>query len=139
LNTKNDNPKVFILEDDENQRKFTKLILENKFNFTVMEADNGKDGLEILSREIPSLIILDLMMPEMNGRDFLKTIRMSEETKNIPVIVCTCVADKNVVMEMVNEGISEYLVKPVNPPKLINKINEVLKKLEDHNLVKDTN
>jgi DNA-binding response OmpR family regulator len=134
--TENNDQKVLIIEDDENLRKFIKLVLENKFNFTVLEAINGREGLEILKNVQPLFIILDLMMTEINGREFLEIIRKKEETKNIPVLVCTCIADRNVVMDLVKIGITDYMVKPINPAQLTNKINEFLKIQKEKILIK---
>jgi DNA-binding response OmpR family regulator len=136
LSEENSNLKVLIVEDDENLRKFMKLIIENKYNFPILEASDGKSAMEILSKEIPFLILLDLMLPEISGIQLLEEIRKKDEIKNVPVIVCTSVSDRNVVIDLVRLGITEYLLKPITPAQLVNKINELLTAIEDRKLTK---
>ena len=135
--------KVLVVEDDLQLRKFMKLILENKFQFKVFEAENGKIGMEVVEKEKPNLILLDLMMPEVTGSEFLANIRQKDEFKDISVIVCSAVSDKKVISELVRYGISDFILKPVTPTQLTNKIGEFLKKyqakLESEAIMKGVN
>ncbi len=82
-------PRVAIVEDTAEARRLIRRILQSQGNFTIMEASNGREGLEMIQRELPDLIILDLMMPEMDGFAVLDTLRSKQETAAIPVIVAT--------------------------------------------------
>ena len=82
-------PRVAIIEDTVEARRLIRRILQSQGNFTIMEAENGKAGLEMVQRELPDLIILDLMMPEMDGFSVLEALRANQETATIPVIVAT--------------------------------------------------
>ena len=82
-------PKVAIVEDTPEARRLIRRILQSQGNFTILEAVNGREGLEMIQKELPDLIILDLMMPEMNGFTVLEALRSKPETAAIPVIVAT--------------------------------------------------
>lgn len=82
-------PKIAIVEDTPEARRLIRRILQSQGNFTIIEATNGREGLEMIQRELPDLIILDLMMPEMDGFSVLEALRSKPETAAIPVIVAT--------------------------------------------------
>ncbi len=82
-------PKIVIVEDTAEARRLIRRILQSQGNFTIMEAVNGREGLELIQRELPDLIILDLMMPEMDGFTVIESLRANPETAIIPVIVAT--------------------------------------------------
>ncbi|HNK62777.1 MAG TPA: pyridoxal-phosphate dependent enzyme, partial [Anaerolineales bacterium] len=82
-------PKIVIVEDTTEARRLIRRILQSQGNFTIMEAANGREGLELILHELPDLIILDLMMPEMNGFTVIEALRANPETAAIPVIVAT--------------------------------------------------
>jgi threonine synthase len=82
-------PRVAIIDDASEARILTRRILQSQGDFTIFEADNGRDGLELCRREQPDLIILDLMMPEMDGFAVLDGLRADRSTSSIPVIVAT--------------------------------------------------
>ncbi len=82
-------PCVALIEDTSEARRLIRRILQSQGNFTILEATNGRDGLEMIQRELPDLIILDLMMPEMDGFAVLEALRANQETATIPVIVAT--------------------------------------------------
>lgn len=82
-------PRVAIVEDSAESRRLIRRILQSQGNFTIYEASDGKEGLKIITRERPNLIILDLMMPELDGFSVLDALKARPETANIPVIVVT--------------------------------------------------
>jgi threonine synthase len=82
-------PRVAIVDDLADARRLIRRILQSQGNFTIYEATNGKDGLDLIRRELPDLIILDLMMPEMDGFAVMDALKADQETANIPVIVAT--------------------------------------------------
>jgi threonine synthase len=82
-------PRIAIVDDTVEARRLIRRILQSQGNFTILEAANGKEGLELIQRELPDLIILDLMMPEMDGFSVMDVLRSRPETANIPVIVAT--------------------------------------------------
>jgi threonine synthase len=82
-------PKVAIVEDTLEARRLIRRILQSQGNFTILEAENGREGLDLIQRELPDLVILDLMMPEMDGFSVIESLRANPETATIPVIVAT--------------------------------------------------
>jgi threonine synthase len=82
-------PKIVIVEDTAEARRLIRRILQSQGNFTILEATNGREGLDLIRRELPDLIIIDLMMPEMDGFTVIEALRSQQETAAIPVIVAT--------------------------------------------------
>ncbi len=82
-------PRVAIIDDTMEARRLIRRILQSQGNYTIFEATSGQEGLAIIQRELPDLIILDLMMPEMDGFAVLDVLRSNPDTANIPVIVAT--------------------------------------------------
>lgn len=82
-------PKIVIVEDTGEARRLIRRILQSQGNFTILEAENGRAGLELIQKEQPDLIVLDLMMPEMDGFTVIEALRSKQETATIPVIVAT--------------------------------------------------
>ena len=106
----NKKKKIIIIEDD----KFLLKAYEIKFkqsDFDVILATDGISGFELAEKEKPSLIILDLMLPRMNGFEFLKKIKSDEKLKNIPVIVVSNLGQKNDCEKAIKLGAKEFLIK----------------------------
>ena len=106
----NKKKKIIIIEDD----KFLLKAYEIKFkqsDFDVILATDGISGFELAEKEKPSLIILDLMLPRMNGFEFLKKIKSDEKLKNIPVIVVSNLGQKNDSERAIKLGAKEFLIK----------------------------
>ncbi|HEX2696903.1 MAG TPA: pyridoxal-phosphate dependent enzyme, partial [Anaerolineales bacterium] len=82
-------PRVAIVDDTAEARRLIRRILQSQGDFKIFEATNGKEGLELIRREMPDLVILDLMMPELDGFGVMDALKADQETANIPVIVAT--------------------------------------------------
>ncbi len=82
-------PRVAIVDDTQEARRLIRRILQSQGDFTILEATNGKEGLDLIQRELPDLVILDLMMPEMDGFAVMDALRANPKTSEIPVIVAT--------------------------------------------------
>ncbi|MGC8856873.1 MAG: pyridoxal-phosphate dependent enzyme [Anaerolineae bacterium] len=82
-------PHVAVIDDSPEARRLIRRILQSQGNYQISEASNGKEGLDLIFREMPDLIILDLMMPEMDGFAVMDALRSNPETASIPVIVAT--------------------------------------------------
>lgn len=100
--------KILIVEDEADIRKpiVNKL---RRFNYTVLEAVNGIEGLEIYKKENPDLVLLDIVMPEMDGLEMLKQLRAFD--KNAQVLILTNMSDRNKLAEAVELEAVEYLIK----------------------------
>lgn len=102
--------KVLIVEDDDFLRSLAVTKLE-KEGFSVLMAADGQTGLATATAEIPDLIILDLMLPVMSGFDVLKTLKATDATKNIKVIVFSNLGEDSDIKTCLDMGANDYLVK----------------------------
>jgi CheY-like chemotaxis protein len=125
--------KALIIEDDDTVRAIIKRILVNKFNITPLEAVNGKEGLNILKNNIPDIIFLDNMMPVMDGLNFLRNLRKEEKYNDIQILVVTANDDSDVVREMIQMGISDYILKPIDTELTIKRIKTAIDRINSRN------
>ncbi len=116
-------PTILIIDDSSFQRTIIKKTLKNE-SYTCIEADNGRFGLEMAERESPDVIIVDLLMPDMDGIEFLKAIR--EKAITIPVIVLTSDIQDTTRDLCLKLGARSFLNKPLRTDDLIPAIRKVL-------------
>ena len=126
--------KILIVDDEAMNRDLLKVFL-GTLGFETVDAENGKTALEILEKEKPDLIILDLNMPVMDGFQVLKKVKYNIETKMIPVIVVTALGDEENHLKALELGADDFLTKPFNIHFLKARLNSLLsiKKLYDLN------
>jgi len=93
----------------------------------VYEADNGRSALDILAEEKVGLVISDWLMPDMDGLQLLRTIRNDAPLKHIPFLMMTLLDQKDKVVEAVQAGVTDYLVKPLNFEIFSDKVKRILK------------
>ncbi len=130
--------KVLIIDDDKTQRLFLNRLLRKQFNCTVFEAKNGLEGLSVLQEEKPDLIMLDVMMPVMDGKEFLEIIRKDQNYVSIPVIMLSATNEKESVVELIKLGVTDYLVKPISAELACDRLERIVTNLshgrhfEDH-------
>lgn len=119
--------KILIMDDVSAVRRTVKTLLKRN-GYEILEAADGKVGYKILLSEKPDLVIADLMMPEMDGFDFLRIVRSSgdDEIKNIPVIVLTAKVDKSYVLKAMQLGANKFVIKPFDINDILLKIRELL-------------
>lgn len=117
---KENRPLVLIVEDNVDLNAFIVKNLSGKFH--VINAFDGKEGLEKAINRIPDLIVTDLMMPEMDGIEMSLEIKSNERTRHIPIIMLTAKADRSSKLEGLEEGGDDYIVKPFDMEELILKI-----------------
>lgn len=121
--------RVLVVDDFATMRKIIKNVLRQIDIENVIEAENGKQALEVLRRERIDLIISDWIMPEMTGIEFLKACKKDEEIKKIPFIMVTAEAQKSSVIEAIQSGADNYIVKPFTPEKLKEAIEKAKSKV----------
>ncbi|EKD46741.1 MAG: Two component transcriptional regulator, winged helix family [uncultured bacterium] len=118
--------KILIVEDD----MFIRDIYQVKFfqeGFDVTTAEDGIKALEILETMTPDIILLDIIMPYMNGMEVLKKIKENDVLKKIPVIMLTNISEKEKVTEGTELGISDYIIKShFTPSEVVHKVNALL-------------
>jgi signal transduction histidine kinase/DNA-binding response OmpR family regulator/uncharacterized membrane protein affecting hemolysin expression len=109
-----DSPRVLVVDDDKASRELMRIMLA-KEGYDVVTAVNGREGLELARRLMPSAITLDVVMPELDGWDFLKEIKSDEETAAIPVIMATMTEEPDRGFAL---GASEYMTKPIDRERM---------------------
>lgn len=115
--------KVLVVDDEGMMRKIIRRILEKNFDVDVVEAANPRQGFSILEhQDLPDLILLDMLMPMMNGLTMLKYIRSQENTKDIPVIIVTALAEPDLVRALMELDIVDYIKKPIDSEILTEKV-----------------
>ena len=119
--------KILIVEDDEYLRNLYKEILTAE-NYTVMTAENGQVGLDTITSQRPDLVLLDLMMPAMDGKTMLHRVRAMPEFEKLPIIVLTNAGDMNSMHETkVLGNANDFLIKAnVTPEDIVNRVKSLL-------------
>ena len=120
--------KILIVEDEESIRGFLKINLKRN-GYEVIEVDNGDDGINIAINEKPAIVILDVMLPGIDGFNVCKRIR--EEEKNIGVIMLTAKSQDIDKITGLEYGADDYIVKPFNPMELLLRIKAILRRIGD--------
>jgi Response regulator containing CheY-like receiver, AAA-type ATPase, and DNA-binding domains len=118
---------ILVVEDEASVRENLAELLTEK-NYEVKEAANGKEALDILKKATVDLIITDLMMPIMDGMEFLNNIKSLEESKTIPVIVLSAKSENTILQFCVQNLIVEYISKPYDASLLYNAVAKNLEK-----------
>lgn len=119
--------KIIIIEDDTAIAGMYKIKLTRDAGFVVLLADNGPAGLELVKKEKPDLILLDIVMPEMDGRAVLKELKKDHVTKDIPVVFLTNLGSNSELEKKAFPEAAGYLIKATSTPSdVIKKIKEVL-------------
>ena len=120
--------KILIVEDEESIRGFLKINLKRN-GYEVIEVDNGEDGIKIAINEKPAIVILDVMLPGIDGFNVCKRIR--EEEKNIGIIMLTAKSQDIDKITGLEYGADDYIVKPFNPMELLLRIKAILRRIGD--------
>lgn len=117
---------VLLVEDD----TFLLSMYTTKFeleNFKVLAAEDGEKGLKMALKENPDIILLDIMLPKIDGLEVLKKLKADSKTKNIPVILLTNLSQKNEIEQAMSLGANDYLIKAhFMPSEVVEKIKKTL-------------
>jgi CheY-like chemotaxis protein len=116
--------KVLIVDDEPNVRRLSRKILSNTFD--VVEAEDGKQAIEIANNQKPDVILMDMMMPKMDGLTACHAIKKDPTTKSIPVIMVTAIGFELNIKLSQQMGATGYVTKPFSSQDLLDKIAEVL-------------
>jgi CRP/FNR family cyclic AMP-dependent transcriptional regulator len=121
--------KILLIEDNDDVRENTAEILELS-NYTVIKASNGKEGVELALKNIPDLIVCDIMMPVLDGYGVLHSLHRHTETASIPFIFLTAKSEKTDFRKGMGMGADDYITKPFEGIELLNAVEARLKKTE---------
>ncbi|MDP2879979.1 MAG: response regulator [Azonexus sp.] len=112
---------ILVVDDSPTERFFTVDVL-TKAGYQVTTAENGEEGIAKAKASKPDLILMDVVMPGLNGYQATRTLTRDDETKNIPIIVCTTKGQETDKIWGLRQGAIDYLVKPLNPEQLLQRI-----------------
>ncbi len=123
--------KTILVVDDE--KDLLDLIEYNlkKEGFNVLKAENGEEGIAVAKEGKPDLVLLDIMMPKMDGLEAVEIMRKDDDLKNIPIIFLTARSDEKTEVEGLNKGGDDYITKPISTTKLISRIKAVMRRFDD--------
>lgn len=119
--------KVLIIDDESDVRDVLKFHLSEN-NYQIIEAENGQEGMDLLKSgdnlTNVGVILCDIRMPKVNGIECIQYIR--QEAPGIPIVVVTGFPDTQMAVNLLNEGVKDYLVKPVEKEKLVSTVNNLI-------------
>jgi CheY-like chemotaxis protein len=118
--------KVLTVDDSKTIRMIVKKAFK-PFDCDIFEAENGVEGLAEAGRQKPDLIILDITMPVMNGIEMLDRLKGEADLKDIPVIMLTAESGKDNVLQIVQKGVKDYMVKPFKAEDLLERVQKIVK------------
>lgn len=137
---------ILVVDDEKDLLDLIEYNLR-KEGFDVLKAENGEEGIAVAKEKNPDLVLLDIMMPKMDGMQAVEEMRKDDQLKNIPIIFLTARSDEKTEVEGLNKGGDDYITKPISTTKLISRIKAVLRrfdekensvnKLEVHDLIID--
>jgi len=119
--------KILIVEDNPDLISILQVQLENK-GYDTVQAVNGKKAVDMATAQLPDLIVMDIMMPQMNGLEATRLIRQNPKTRSIPILAASAkitTADKE---ECLQSGCNDHIAKPFTTKELVSRIEKLLKK-----------
>lgn len=123
--------KILVVDDERHIVRLIQVNLE-RAGYQVVTAFDGKEGLKKVEAEKPDLIVLDVMMPYMDGFEVLKRLQANQSTRNIPVVMLTAKAQDADVFRGWSSGVSAYLTKPFNPLELLTFVKRIFSGKDDY-------
>lgn len=120
---------ILVVDDEQDLLDLIEYNLQ-KEGFDVLRAENGLDGIEMAREHKPNLVLLDIMMPQMDGIEVCDRMREDDELKHIPIIFLTARSDEKTEVEGLNKGADDFITKPISTTKLISRIKAVLRRFD---------
>jgi two-component system KDP operon response regulator KdpE len=117
---------ILVVDDEARMRRFMRMNLDLE-GYRVIEAENGFEAIDRVREDLPDMVLLDVMMPEMDGFEALRFIR---QTSNVPVIILTVKSDEEDRVQGLELGADDYVTKPFSPRELASRIKAVLRRTE---------
>lgn len=120
--------RIFVVEDDQTIRDYIVMVLK-KFKYHVSSSENGAKAVEKIAQENPDLVLLDVMLPDMDGISVCKNLRANPKTDHIPVIMLTCLTDSATIRDAHLYGAVDFIAKPFDQKTLKARIDKALSKI----------
>lgn len=118
--------KILIVEDEKNILDSIAMYLEGH-GYGIIKSPEGIDAIKLAKDQLPDMILLDLLLPDMDGSLICRTLKENEVTSRIPVIIISAISQEEKIKELQDLGASDYLVKPFDPSELLGTIEKNLK------------
>ena len=118
---------ILVIEDEEDIRELVRYNLKREA-FAVTEAESGEVGLELVPKELPDLILLDLMLPGKDGMQVCRELKQDKATRDIPVVMMTAKGEESDIVAGLEMGAEDYIVKPFSPKVLVARVKAVLRR-----------
>jgi len=122
--------KIVLAEDEPQIARLVEFKLK-KEGYQVVSKGNGEEALAAIKAEKPDLILLDVMMPVMDGYEVLRRVKEDENLKNIPVVMLTAKAQERDVVKGIDLGAEDYITKPFHPAELLARVKKILGREKD--------
>ena len=119
-------PRVLVVDDERRNRQLVEVMLETE-GYEVSSVESGREALDAVARRCPDLIILDVMMPGLNGYEVAALLKQDVLTRQIPIIMLTALDDSNSRIHGLGAGAEEFLTKPVNRHELCLRVRNLLR------------
>lgn len=121
---------ILVVDDEQDLLDLIEYNLRQE-DFDVLKAENGRDGIQLAKEHMPSLVLLDIMMPQMDGIEVCDRMREDPTLSHIPIIFLTARSDEKTEIEGLNKGADDYITKPISTSKLISRIKAVLRRFDE--------
>lgn len=124
------NQTILVVDDEQDLLDLIEYNLRRE-GYDVLRAENGKDGIQMAKEHMPNLVLLDIMMPKMDGIEVCDRMREDPALTHIPIIFLTARSDEKTEIEGLNKGADDFITKPISTSKLISRIKAVLRRFEE--------
>lgn len=121
---------ILVVDDEQDLLDLIEYNLK-KEGFKVLKAENGEEGITVAKEHKPDLILLDIMMPKMDGLEAVEVMRKDEALKRTPIIFLTARGDEKTEVEGLNKGGDDFITKPISTTKLVSRIKAVLRRFDE--------
>ena len=125
--------KILVVDDNEKNVELLEAILQPA-GFDVLKAYNGKQAIEMVGQEHPGLLLLDIMMPELDGFQVCEMLRKDPQNAGLPVIMVTAKDKASDIVQSLERGADEYIVKPIDKKEVLRKVEDMLAKASKNSL-----
>lgn len=125
-----DRKTILVVDDEQDLLDLIEYNLK-KEGFDVLKAEDGLEGIDVARQHRPDLVLLDIMMPKMDGLEVVERMRSDKKIKRIPIIFLTARGDEKTEVEGLDKGGDDYITKPISTTKLISRIKAVLRRFEE--------
>lgn len=118
---------IYIVEDDNSIQKLIEYALKSK-NYRCKGFERGKEFFKEINKEIPDLILLDIMLPDMSGTEILRSLKQNPETSSIPIMMITAKNSEYDIVSSLDLGADDYMAKPFSVLELLSRVNALLRR-----------